>query len=67
MADVVREKEYIPQSSSSDSGGPLGLLIGVIIVVVLIILFFNYLLPVLQKSSAPQINVPGQIDVNVNK
>jgi len=49
MADVVREKEYIPQSSSSDSGGPLGLLIGVIIVVVLIILFFNYLLPVLQN------------------
>ncbi len=66
MATVVNN----PPANSEASGGS-GFLIGIILLIVLAILFIFYGLPLLNNSvggsQAPQVNVPGKIDVNVNQ
>lgn len=54
---------------ANNSGGPVGIIIALIVLVVLLYLGFVYGLPALRqmKSGTPQINVPSQIDVNINK
>lgn len=53
---------------NTDSGNGMGFLLGVILLVVFAFLLIYYGLPLIQRStSAPQINVPGQIDVNVDQ
>jgi len=57
-----------PASDSNGSG--MGFLVGIILIVVVVFLFFYYGLPVLRGAlvgSAPQVNVPDKIDVNVNQ
>ena len=65
MATVVNN----PQPTSSDNG--MGFLLGVILIIVFAVLFFVFALPYLrtafQGTQAPQVNVPGQIDVNVKQ
>ena len=64
MATVINNP---PASDSNGSG--MAFLVGIILVVVVVVLFFYYGLPVLRGAlvgNAPQINVPGKIDVNVN-
>lgn len=54
--------------SSNDSGGNMGMIIGLIVLVVFGYLFFVYGLPaVRQMTSGTQINVPSEIDVNVKQ
>lgn len=55
--------------SSNDSGGGMGMIIGLAFVVVLVILFFLYGLPAIRQmqSGGVQINVPSQVDVNVKQ
>ncbi len=55
--------------SSNESGGPIGMIIGLVLVVVLVYLFFIYALPAIRQMqpSGTQINVPSQIDVNVKQ
>lgn len=54
---------------SDNSGGPLGMIIGFVIILVLGYLIYVYGIPAIQqvKVGTPQINVPSQIDVNVNQ
>jgi len=55
---------------AGDSGGGMGMIVGLVVLVVLGALFFVYGLPYLrqmQLSGTPQINVPNQIDVNVKQ
>jgi hypothetical protein len=54
-----------PQRESSGSG----FLLGVVLLILFFVLFFYYGLPMLRSYTpqAPQINVPGKIDVNVNQ
>ena len=54
---------------ANNSGGLVGIIIALIVLVVLLYLGFVYGLPALRqmKSGAPQINVPSQIDINVNE
>jgi hypothetical protein len=65
MATVVNN----PQPTTSDNG--MGFLLGVILIVVFALLFFFYAIPYLrttfQGAQSPQINVPGQVDVNVKQ
>jgi hypothetical protein len=62
MATVVNNP-----GTTTDSGGGMGFLLGVILHIVFAILFFLYGLPYLTQSmQGPQVNVPGQVDVNVN-
>lgn len=56
-----------PTPSSDNSGS--GFLIGVLVLVGFGLLFVYFGLPVIRRmgqSSTPQINVPSEIDVNIN-
>jgi hypothetical protein len=65
MATIVNT----PATRESDGG--MGFLLGVIALIVFAVLFIYYLLPALQSgfstSSSPTINVPKDINVNVNQ
>lgn len=57
-------------SPSGDSSGGLGNLIAVLTLLALGVLFFVYGLPALRSATAPsspQINVPEEVDVNINQ
>lgn len=57
--------------NSKDSGNGMGFLLGIIALIVFVVLFLIYGLPLItnsvNQSQAPQVNVPGKVDVNVNK
>lgn len=53
--------------SSDNSGGPMGMIIVVLVLVVLGYLVYMYGLPAIRQTQSPQINVPGEIDVNVKQ
>lgn len=57
-----------PQSDK-ESGGGLGMIIGLVVLAVVVYLFFVYGLPAIQNMQigTPQINIPDKIDVNVNQ
>lgn len=57
----------VVQQPSEGSNG-MGFVLGIIILVVFLGLLFFYGLPMLNRqTSAPQINVPEKVDVNVNQ
>ncbi|KKS93679.1 MAG: hypothetical protein UW68_C0032G0003 [Candidatus Collierbacteria bacterium GW2011_GWB1_44_6] len=53
----------------SESGGGMGMLVGLIILLVLGYLLWIYGLPALRNMQVPTptINVPSEIDVNINQ
>jgi len=58
-----------PNNNSSDNNG-MGFLLGVIVLIVFVVLFFVYALPYirgLSGSGGIQINVPKNINVNVQQ
>lgn len=59
MADVIHEH---------DSGGSsMGFLFGLIAVILFMYILFAYGLPYMRSgTSAPAVNVPDQVDVNLN-
>lgn len=56
-----------PAVNNSDS--TLGTLVGIVILIILGYLFWAYGIPALKNSNfgRPQVNVPSQIDINVNQ
>lgn len=67
MATIVNTTPAAP----SDSGSSAQFLIGAVLLLVLAFLFFYYGLPAIRTATAPaqqgtSIQVPDQIDVNVN-
>ncbi len=64
MATVINNP-----GTSQDSGGGMGFFLGTLILLLIFVLFIVYGLPMIRQSffSAPQINVPGKIDINVNQ
>jgi hypothetical protein len=67
MATIVNNP---PANTDRRSGS--GFLFGIILLIIAVILFVYYGLPALgnaggQGTAAPQVNVPGKIDVNVNQ
>jgi len=53
--------------STTDSSGGMGFVLGVLLLLLVAFLFFVYGLPAISRSvSGPSIQVPGQVDVNVN-
>ncbi len=66
MATIINN----PPASSDNSGGPLGLIVVLVVLAVVGYLVYVYGLPAIrqtQQVSAPQINVPSTIDVNVKQ
>lgn len=55
--------------SSDNSGGPMGMIIGLVVLLVVGYLIWIYAIPALQgmQVGTPQINIPSQIDVNINQ
>lgn len=66
MATIINN----PDSGGDNSSGGMGMVIGAIVLVLILILFFVYGLPALRGNSGSdngtQVNVPDQIDVNVD-
>jgi hypothetical protein len=50
-----------------ESGGNIGMIIGVILLIIVAYLFIVYGLPAIRQMSSPQINIPNEIDVNINQ
>lgn len=66
MATIINN----PDTGSRDSGGGAGIIIGVVVAIIILFVFFVYALPAMRGSkqdSGTTVNVPGKIDVNVNK
>ena len=63
MVDVIREREVIPDNTNNN----MGYIFGSLIIVLFMYLFFVYGLPMIRsRNASPTINVPSQIDVNLN-
>lgn len=61
MAHVHEDVTHTQDSSGTN------FLLGVILLIIALALFFYYGVPAIQNAtSGPQINVPEQVDVNVN-
>ena len=54
---------------SNDSGGGMGMIVGLIVLAAIVFLFFVYGLPAIRQMQVgtPQINIPSKIDVNINQ
>lgn len=52
--------------SSGGDGGGTGFLMGMVLLIVIVFLFIFYGLPMLRQSATPEVNIPDQVDVNVN-
>jgi hypothetical protein len=60
-------QEVIHTHEGTSAGG-MGFLLGVILLLATLFLFFYYGLPMIQQAaSGPTINIPRQVDVNVNQ
>lgn len=60
--------------ASNESGGNMGMIVGLIVLIVMAFLFFVYGLPAIRNMGpaqinvpAPQVNIPSKIDVNVTQ
>jgi len=54
---------------AENSGGPMGMIIGLVMVIVVGYLFVVYGVPAIRQvqTASPQINVPSEIDVNIKQ
>src|SRR5581483_5591733 len=69
MATIINNPPNTASQTNGDPSGNYVSLILVVFVIFFIILAFYFGMPLLRRattSSAPQVNVPGKIDVNVN-
>lgn len=72
MAVVIRESEpKVVEHIHSDGGNSTGWIVGLILLLAVLFIFFYYGLPLLRSAgsvnTAPQVNVPDKVDVNINK
>lgn len=66
MATVVNNPQPAQQQPNNNSGS--GFLIGIILIILVIILLFYFGLPYLNTGGGgTQVNVPEQVDVNVQQ
>jgi len=63
MATIINTQPAERQETS----GIVGMIIGLIILFLAAYLFFIYGVPFIRNISNPQVNVPRQIDVNINE
>lgn len=58
-----------PPATNNESGGSMGMIIGLVVLLILGYLFFVYGLPAIQNMQVgtPQINIPAKVDVNINQ
>lgn len=68
MTTIVNNPAPAP-APQSESGGNMGMIVGIVVLFVLGYLFFMYGMPALKQMQlgSPQINIPSKIDVNINQ
>lgn len=55
-------------AQTRDDGSGVGFLLGVVLLAIALFVFFVYGLPYMrQTTNAPQINIPGRFDINLNQ
>lgn len=66
---VIHETEPVVHHTGGTTGdNGLSFIMGIILLLAFAFLLFYYLLPAMRGAfSTPQVNVPGRIDVNVNR
>ncbi len=52
---------------TENSGGGMGMIIGLLVLAAIVFIFFVYGLPAIRQIGSPQINIPNKIDVNVKQ
>ncbi len=62
MATIVNNP-----APTSDSNNGMGMIVGLIALFVFAYLFIMYGLPAIRQMGSPQINIPSEIDVNINQ
>lgn len=68
LIDDTGSTHVVHEHYDGDSKGTgMGVMIAVVILAILAFLFLYYGLPAFRSASSPQVNVPGQIDVNVSR
>ncbi len=68
LIDDTGNTHVIHEHHDGDSSGTgMGIMIAVVILAILAFLFLYYGLPAIRTAAQPEINVPGQVDVNVNR
>jgi len=68
MATIINNPGGTTDANNGTPAG-MGFLLGIILLIVFLVFLFYYGIPALSRgirSTAPQVNVPGKIDVNVN-
>ena len=59
---------HISSDYDTDRSGGVGMLLGILMLILFMFLLFYYGLPAIKGAKqAPQINVTGQIDVNIKQ
>lgn len=58
---VVHEHRYF-----SGDGNGAGFILGIVLLLALILLFFYYGLPYVRSLTAPQVNIPDRVNVNID-
>ncbi|MGI8419152.1 MAG: hypothetical protein ACR2LN_00750 [Candidatus Levyibacteriota bacterium] len=69
MATIINNPQPIQPVQQPGNNGGSNFLLGVILIIIVLTAVFYYGLPYLRSgiSSAPQVNVPSQINVNVKQ
>lgn len=67
LVDDTGSTHVVHEHHDTDRGNGAGFILGVLLLLVLAFLFLYYGLPAIRSAAAPQVNVPGQVDVNVNR
>ena len=71
MPKSEKSTTIINNPSGGDSGGGMGMVVTLVILLVLGYLLWVYGIPAMRNtqwgSGTPQINVPSEIDVNINQ
>jgi hypothetical protein len=63
MPTIINNPSQTPPEPSSTG---MGFMFGLILLILFFFLFFYYGLPALRGSTTPTVNIPEQIDVNIN-
>ena len=69
MATVINNPSPAQSTTTDSTSSGMGMILGIILLVIIIALIVIYGIPYLGRSvssSAPQVNVPGKVDVNVH-
>lgn len=58
-----------PQPETSGNSGIMSLIIGIIVIIVFAYIFMMFGLPAIRQmqGGTPQINIPSEVDVNINQ